>query len=176
MNRPGRVFLLAVLAVVAFHTPAQSQARDTTTARPRAVQFSDAYYTRLSIHRIGSYAILPVFAGEYLLGNKLLDDPNAAGGIKAAHSVGAFTIATIFAVNTVTGWWNFLEARHEPEGRSRRLVHLLLMTASEVGFVYTASLAGDAGHDHDGGARHRNAALASISLATVGTVIMWLWK
>src|SRR5690349_13432048 len=165
MSRPGRVFLLAVVAAVAFHSPALAQARDTTATRPRAVQFSDAYYTRLSIHRIGSYAILPVFAGEYLLGNKLLDDRNAGGGVKALHSVGAFTIGTIFAVNTVTGWWNFLEARHEPEGRSRRLVHLILMTASEAGFVYTASLAGDAGHNNQtGGERHRNAAVASIGL------------
>src|SRR4051794_17201447 len=101
MSRPARLSLLAVVAVGALHSPALSQARDTTNARPRAVQFSDAYYTRLSIHRIGSYAILPVFAGEYLLGNQLLDNPNTSGGVKALHSVGAFTIGTIFAVNTV---------------------------------------------------------------------------
>jgi hypothetical protein len=151
-------------------------ARAGDSDRPRAVQHSDAYYTRLSIHRVGSYVILPLFAGEYFLGNKLLDGGNVAGWVKPTHSVGAYSIAAVFAVNTVTGLWNFLEARHESEGKARRLTHLVLMLASEAGFVYTASLAGDAGEDHEGGVRHRNAALASIGLSTVGTVMMWLWK
>ena len=178
MGRSVR-WMLGLGAVFMFPPMLQAQGRDSAsgvTDRPRAVQHSDAYYTRLSIHRVGSYVILPLFAGEYFLGNKLLDDNNVAGWVKPTHSVGAFSIATVFAVNTVTGLWNFLESRHESEGKARRVTHLALMLASEAGFVYTASLAGDAGEDHEGGARHRNAAIASIGLSTVGTVMMWLWK
>src|SRR4051812_48754002 len=39
--------------------------------RPRAIEYSDWYYRRLQIHKWGSYIELPLFAGEYWLGNKL---------------------------------------------------------------------------------------------------------
>ena len=146
--------------------------------RPRAIQHSDAFYTRLTIHRIGAYAILPVFAGEYFLGNHLLNGTNVPDWEKGAHSVGAWTIGAIFAANTVTGIWNFVEARND-EGKARRLVHLALMLASDAGFAYTASLAPGERRFLTGsaeGTRHRNAALVSIGLSTVGTVIMWVWK
>ena len=39
---------------------------DTPTVRRRhAIQYSDQYYTRLTIHRYGSYAMLPLFVAEY---------------------------------------------------------------------------------------------------------------
>ena len=37
-------------------------AADTPVVRRRAVQYSDQYYTRLTIHRYGSYLMLPLFA------------------------------------------------------------------------------------------------------------------
>src|SRR4051812_24850357 len=40
--------------------------------RRRTVVLSDAYYTRLTIHRYVSYAELPVFAAEYVVGDKLM--------------------------------------------------------------------------------------------------------
>ena len=50
------------------------------------------------------------------------------------------------------------------------------MLASDAGFVWTAAIAGDAQHNHDAGTRHRNVALGSIALSTVGTALMWFWK
>ena len=41
-------------------------AADTPRVRRHAVAYSDAYNTRLTIHRIGSYTMLPLFAGEWL--------------------------------------------------------------------------------------------------------------
>ena len=41
--------------------------------RRRAIQYSDAYYTRLTIHRYASYAELPLFAAEYALGQRILN-------------------------------------------------------------------------------------------------------
>src|SRR5437867_905083 len=108
--------------------------------RRRAIQHSDAYYTRLTIHKIGSYAILPLFAGEYYLGNNLFNGTNVPDWQKGAHGAAAWAIAAIFATNTVTGVWNFVEARKD-EGKVRRALHLALMLASDAGFAYTATLA-----------------------------------
>ena len=44
-----------------------------TGARPKAIEYSDAYYTRLTIHRYASYAELPLFAAEYALGQRILN-------------------------------------------------------------------------------------------------------
>jgi hypothetical protein len=153
-----------------------------------AIEYSDAYYTRLTIHRIGSYVMLPLFAGEYVLGKRLLDGGNVASWVRPWHGNLAAGIGVLFAVNTVTGVWNLAEGWKEPEGRTRRILHSAMMLAADAGFLYTASLAGESeGYefgDNGGGAfgsgnnsiRHRNAALVSIGLSTVSTLMMWLWK
>jgi hypothetical protein len=144
--------------------------------RPRAVHYSDAYYTRLAIHRVGSYAILPLFAGEYFLGQRLMTETNVQRWIKPMHRLDAGAIATLFAVNTVTGVWNFVESRKEPEGRARKFVHMALMLAADAGFTYTGMIANGARRFQTDATRHRNAAIASMGLATAGTLVMWLWK
>ena len=50
------------------------------------------------------------------------------------------------------------------------------MLLADAGFLYTASLAGDARESVEDANRHRNAAIASISVATASTLMMWLWK
>lgn len=143
-------------------------------ARTQAIEHSDAYYTRLTIHRYGSYAILPLFAGEYYLGNKLINGTTDTN-VKPIHRAVAYTIGGVFVVNTVTGVWNLIESRHDAEGRGRRLLHVGLMLAADAGFAYTGTLAGDASSSGPAAKRkHRNAALTSIGLATAGTLTMWL--
>jgi hypothetical protein len=153
---------------------------DTGEARPRAIEYSDAYGTRLAIHRYASYAELPLFAAEYALGQRILNGERtgdrASSGTRSAHKVVAGGLGILFAVNTVTGVWNLVEARHDPSGRTRRNLHALGMLVADAGFLWTASLAGDARESLDAANRHRNAAIASISVATVSTVMMWLWK
>jgi hypothetical protein len=154
--------------------------------RGQAIEHGDFYYARLTAHRIGSFAMLPLFAGEYLLGHRLLEGGDAPGWVGSAHGVVAGGIGLIFGLNTVTGVWNLWEGRKEPEGRARRFLHSALMLAADAGFLYTASLAedddefenegGGGSGAGDGSIRHRNAALASISLSTAGTLLMWLWK
>ncbi len=153
---------------------------DTPVARARAIHHGDAYYTRLTIHRIGSYAMLPLFAAEYVAGQKLLNAQTIAPWVSPTHRMAAGAIATLFAVNTVTGIWNFWEGRKDP-GSARRLLHMALMLASDAGFVYTGTLAG--GRRRFGGTttnsraiQHKNAAMVSIGLSTVGSVMMWIWK
>ena len=151
-----------------------SATADSTRPRPKAIEYSDAYETRLQIHRIGSYAMLPLFASEYVLGDRLMR-PNYATWIKPAHNIVAGGLGILFAVNTVTGVWNLVESRKDPEGRTRRLVHSALMLAADAGFAYTGLIAGDAKESPEGRTRHKNAALVSMGLSTAGTLLMWFW-
>lgn len=149
---------------------------DTPRARPRAVSYSDAYYQRLTIHRYGSYAMLPLFAAEYVLGNELLNGRSPASWVKPAHSAVAAGVGALFAVNTVTGAWNLWDARADENGRTRRIAHSALMLASDAGFAATGLIAGDAKHSASAARRHRNVALASMGLSTAGTLLMWFWN
>jgi hypothetical protein len=155
-------------------------AADTGDTRPKAIEYSNGYGTRLAIHRYASYAELPLFATEYVLGEKILHGQRtgdlASSGTRSAHSVVAGALGALFAVNTVTGVWNMIEARHDPSGRTRRNLHALTMLLADAGFLYTASLAGGAKETDAGANKHRNAAIASISVATASTLMMWLWK
>jgi hypothetical protein len=81
-------------------------------------------------------------------------------------------------VNTVTGAWNlFGEGWRDKEGRTLRLVHGLLMMASDAGFLATWASApkspgrGAATFDADR-VTHRNMAIASVSIGTAGYLLM----
>jgi hypothetical protein len=144
-----------------------------------AVEHSDAYLTRAKIHKYASFATLPLFAAEYALGQSLYDSSTNAGSKRGLHAFIGASIVGLFAVNTVTGAWNlFGEGRQETDGRTRRLVHGLLMMVADVGFLATA-----ASGPNSGGQRgaltfqtdkvtHRNMALASISVGTAGYLLM----
>ena len=150
---------------------------DSTPRRPRAIAYSDAYTTRLTIHRIGSYAMLPLFAAEYALGDRLMNGTSTPPRwVKPTHVGVAVGLGALFATSTVTGVWNLWDSRHDPSGRTRRLVHSALLLAADAGFAYTGLLGDDATHSLDGRRRHRNAALTSIGISTVGTAMMWLWR
>jgi hypothetical protein len=152
------------------------------TSRPRAVDYSDAYYKRLTVHRIGSYTMLPLFAAEYALGQNLMQDASPAGWLKPAHGLVAGGVGVLFGVNTVTGVWNWWDARDDATGRTRRTVHSLLMIASEAGFAATAALAPGRQQTTDYATWqhrqrvHRNVAIGSMALSTAGSALMWFWN
>src|SRR5262245_60693951 len=59
-------------------------------AHPAAIPYSDAYQTRLKIHKYASYATLPLFATQLALGQSLYNNPNEGGAKKGLHgAVGA---------------------------------------------------------------------------------------
>lgn len=151
---------------------------DTTqpSRRPRAIEYSDAYHTRLKIHQIGAYLMIPLFIGEYILGQKLLTSTNRSGGLKTAHSAVAAGVGVVFVANTVTGAWNFWDSRKDPNGRARRDIHSALMLASDAGFLLTAASAGNAKRSLSQARTHRTIAISSIALSAVGSGMMWLWK
>jgi hypothetical protein len=144
---------------------------------PVAIQHSDAYLTRAKIHKYASFATLPLFATELVLGSSLYNG-SGSGGTKTAHIVVGTAMIGLFGVNTVTGAWNlFGEGMQEKEGRTLRLIHGLMMMAADVGFVATATSGPHSGLRHaltyqTDKTTHRNIAVASISVATAGYLLM----
>lgn len=155
-----------------------------TVPRRRAVLLSEGYFQRLTIHRYGSYVMLPLFATQYILGRKLLAQKDGVydgtrrvpidASLRSAHRTAAYGVATLFAVNTTTGLWNLWEARHDDSNSKRRNVHVLSMLGADAGFVATGLLARRAVDKRPADARtHRNVAIASVGLATFGATLMW---
>lgn len=157
------------------------------TGERKAIDYSDAYGTRLAIHRVASYAEIPLFVAEYLLGEKLLsdqrngrnrggEDGGSSSSVRGIHGGVATGLGVLFAVNTITGGWNLYDARHDSAGRTRRWVHTITMLAADAGFLWTAAAAEGAARSNAGARTHRNRAVFSMSLATASTLMMWLWK
>ncbi len=151
-----------------------------TGGRPRAVFYGNGYGVRLRIHLIASYAELPLFAAEYVLGQRLLNVERTSltrpRGLRSAHQMVAMGLGALFAINTVTGVWNLWDARHDPNGRFVRTLHGLTMLAADAGFLWAAQTARGARRTDAGAVHHRNIAIGSMSLATASTLMMWLWK
>lgn len=189
--------LLAQLAVAGSFQIAQPSATrpeaigvrivaDTIRQRPRAIEISDAYATRLRIHRYGSYVMLPLFAAQYALGSRLLDqredivegERNAvvSNALRRAHLFTALGVGTLFISNTTTGVWNLYEDRHNPDHRGLRTVHALTMLLSDVGFVVTGRMGvnGKNGTVADT-KRHHAVAVTSMGIATIGASMMWIF-
>jgi len=156
----------------------QSFPGDTTVRRPRAIEHSDAYYTRLTIHRVASYAELPLFGAEYVLGERLLHDERTGfppSSLKAAHLGVAGGLAVLFGVNTITGGWNLWDSRQDPSNRTLRIVHSVAMLGADAGFALAGATGGNAKHSLRDAQRHRAVSVGSMALATAGTAIMWLF-
>jgi hypothetical protein len=152
---------------------ALAAAADTVPARPRAVEYSDAYGTRLTIHRIASYAMLPLFAASYASGSQLVEKGRAAPSwARSIHAPAATGTALLFGVNTLTGGINLWEARRDPDGRTRRTLHGVLMLAADAGFAATGMLAEDAGESSSRRDLHRTVAISSMGVSLLSYAIM----
>lgn len=160
-----------------------NEGSDSTAQRRRAIEHSDWYYRRLTIHKAASFATVPLFVAEYIVGDKLFAG-NPSGNVQSTHQALASGIGVLFGVNTVTGAWNLWDSRHETQGRARRVTHSVLMLASDAGFVATAALApGGEGNERrfeDGGSsgrnRHRTVAISSMGVSLVSYLMMYIWK
>jgi hypothetical protein len=149
-------------------------AADTPRARPRAIEVSDWYGRRLTIHRRLSYTVIPVFAVQWFAGERIYKHGNEAPTwAKTTHRAGATALAGIFTVNTVTGVWNLWDSRHTPEGRTLRTVHALSMLAADAGFTYAGvKLSKDAETDFNKRREHRTLALASMGVTVTSALVM----
>jgi hypothetical protein len=159
---------------------AAAAAQTTPAPRPLAFEYSDGYRTRLKIHKYASFATLPLFVAQFAVGQKLYDgDPSE--GTRSLHGVLAGGTAVLFGVNTVTGVWNLAEGRKDPNHRTKRMLHGILMAIADAGFVATGLTAPESEHEggdiaHEGGegsrSTHRAVALASMGVATVAYLVM----
>lgn len=147
---------------------------DTPRARPRAIEVSDWYSRRLTIHRTLSYAVIPIFAAQWVAGERIYKHGNQAPEwAKTTHRAGATALAGIFTVNTVTGLWNLWDSRGAPQGRTLRTIHALSMLVSDAGFTYAgAKLSKQAETDFNKRRQHRTIALASMGVSVTSALVM----
>jgi hypothetical protein len=154
-------------------------AQSAPPVHPSAITYSDGYLLRAKIHKYASFATLPLFATEVALGQSIYNDPTNADSRKGAHIAVGTGIIGLFGVNAVTGVWNMVEDRHNPEGKKLRLIHGILMLTANAGFVATAAT-GPHGESHhhpmppseSDKALHRGLAIGSMAVGTVGYTIM----
>jgi hypothetical protein len=145
------------------------------TARPKAIEYSEGYETRAKIHKIASYATLPLVGTEAFLGQSLYND--GGGAKKGAHIAVGTAITGLFAVNTVTGVWNLWEGRNDPHHRTLRILHGVLMLGADAGFA-AAFATGPGGRslfrlgEDDDRQMHRTIALTSLGVAAGGYLMM----
>ena len=109
--------------------------------RPVAFEYSDGYKKRNKIHKMASYATLPLFVTEYWIGAYMYANPdNITTGLQTTHRVVGTSLGVLFGVNTVTGVWNLIEARNDPNHKTKRTVHGMLMLAADAGFTAAAMM------------------------------------
>jgi hypothetical protein len=141
--------------------------------RRRAVEVSDWYSRRLTVHRYVAYATIPVFGLQYAAGNQLYTKgAGAPTWAKTMHRVGATALAGMFTINTVTGGWNWWDSRSAP-GLALRTVHALTMLGTDVAFSYTgAKLSNEAENSFEKRRLHRKVALISIGVTAASGIAM----
>ena len=151
---------------------------DTPRVRPRAVEVSDWYGRRLTIHRTLSYTVIPIFGAQWFAGERIYKHGNQAPDwAKTTHRAGATALAGIFTVNTVTGLWNLWDSRGTSSGRTLRTVHALSMLAADAGFTYAGvKLSKDAETDFNKRRQHRTIALSSMAVTVVSGLAMKLYN
>jgi hypothetical protein len=166
----GRIDFLAAAPALALQTP--------VPAPRRAFVYSDGYHTRDKIHHISSYAMLPLFGVQAYLGQHMFNHPSdITPAMQTAHRAMGWGIGALFGINTVTGVWNLMEARKDPNGLGRRVAHATLMLVADAGFAATAFTRPNP-NSADGLAiytdkknQHLALAYASVSVATVGYLL-----
>jgi hypothetical protein len=154
------------------------------TGRPKAIEYSSGYATRLKIHQVASWTMFPLFVTQYFVGQDLYENGSQASSFsRNSHGALAAAIAGVFAVQAVTGVWNLVESWNDPAGGTRRKIHSIAMLAASAGFVATAATAPEGTEDgyyefdsEGDKALHRGLAIGSMAVATASWLMMLIWK
>jgi hypothetical protein len=161
-----------------FPSMPQAAASQAPPARPKSFSYSHGYFVRRKIHKYASLATLPLIVSEAVVGEKLMDRTgDDSDSLRSTHSALAAGMGVLFGVESVTGIWNMLEARKNPNRHRKHLLHGILMLAADAGFVATAALA-PGGDDDEGrvsrsssrASAHRAAAYTSLGIAAFSYV------
>jgi hypothetical protein len=159
-----------------FRMPDLTAPLDTPRTRRRAVELSDWYGRRLTIHRYVAYATVPMFALQWAAGDQLYKkSSDAPDWAKTMHRVGATSLAAMFTVNTVTGAWNWWDTRAQSQGRVLRTIHALTMLSADAAFTYAgAKLSNEAETSAIKRRQHRTVALSAMGVTVVSGFAMKL--
>jgi hypothetical protein len=158
---------------------------DSAKKRPKAVEYSHGFEVRSDIHKFTSYATGPLLLAQYLSGESILHKGSEAPSwAQDIHQPVSMMLGGVFLMNTVTGVWNLAESKGDPAGKTRRTVHGALMLLADAGFAYSAAIAPSiedidqriAEGQRGGWTDHKKFAMASIGVATVGYLMMYIWK
>lgn len=149
---------------------------ETQTGAPvLAFEYSDGYRSRARIHKLASWATIPLFATQFVLGQEMFNNPAKATSLRRqAHKWSGIGVVSLFGVNSVTGILNLLEARKDPNRKTLRAVHAALMLVADAGFAASALTAPKHNSAIYDAKKNQHMALsyASISVATVSYLIM----
>jgi hypothetical protein len=177
------IYLFFVVLIIAFDArAARAQATDGTAqdqepgGRPQAIEYSEGYETRAKIHRVASWATLPLLGTEAVLGQQLYNDPQGRRSpYRTAHIAVGTAITGLFGVQTVTGIWNLVESRKDPNHRTLRLTHGIMMLGADVGFA-AAYATGPGGRNlvnfDQNKSTHRTVVLTTMGVATASYLMM----
>ena len=152
-----------------------------------AIEYSDMYFTRLTIHRYASYAMIPLFLVQFWSGEWMYRHPGQRGTARDLHGPGVAGLTVLFGVNTITGLWNLHDSWHDPYGRTRRLIHSIAMLAADAGFLATGLMTPENERRYQfynpgatgpapGLTTHRTLAITSGSVALASYLMMLVWK
>jgi hypothetical protein len=166
--------MLVVLGLAAQLVSAAPVDTPPPRVRPKAVEVSEWYERRLTLHRRLAYATIPLFAFQYAAGSQIWEKGGGAPGwARTGHRIGAAALAGVFTANAVTGVWNYMDSRGVAEGRGLRTFHGLGMLVASAGFTYAgAVLSEQAETDPDKRDLHRTVALTSIGISVTSGVLM----
>jgi hypothetical protein len=171
------MIVLLIAAQLSFATPAAGPV-DTTLpplqGRPKAVEVSDWYARRLTLHRRLSYAMIPMFGFQALAGRQIWNKGDLAPGwARTGHRIGATALASTFTVNVVTGAWNLWDSRSTEEGRALRYVHAASMLVASAGFTYAGAVLSEQAEKELGKRKlHWQVAVSSMGITAVSGVLM----
>jgi len=194
-----RILIGGVVACVFFATSAWAQSdspqnpntsppadagQTAPSAHPAAVTYSNGYQVRAKIHKVASFATLPLFGAEFALGQSMYNNSTNSDTRRGLHGAIGTGIVSLFAVNSVTGVWNMIEDRKNPtEHHTRRLIHGILMLTANAGFLATAATGPHESHrgiltgvSSSNKALHRDLAIGSIGVGSVGYTLMLFGK
>lgn len=129
------------------------------------------YGRRLTLHRYSAWAAVAAFPVEIYTGWRLRTGGPDPEWVRDTHRATFWVLGGTFAVNTVTGVWNWSDSRKEPEGRGWRNAHTLVMLAADVAMFATAR-AGQARARGEGGEWHRELAFTTAGLTAAGHLMM----
>lgn len=165
--------VLGLAAQVLSSVPADTP-RPPVRQRPRAIEVSDWYSRRLTLHRRLAYATIPLFAFQWTAGEQIWDKGrDAPAWARTGHRIGAASLATVFTVNTVTGLWNLWDSRRVEAGRWRRYFHAMSMLTADAGFTWAGAVLSEQAETSFAKRRlHRKVALTSIGISVTSGLLM----